>query len=115
MGQLVSDVTSIINDKKSKADADNERKSVLQQISDDEKTKTDLVKKALSTQRAKYGAGGMSGASMTTDAVLKRLREETEQPYDEKKKSNLEKLRKIKSTKTNLLKSLSDRFDELMG
>ena len=59
MGQLVSDVTSIINDKKAKAEADNERKSIMEQIVEDEKKKIDLIKKALSYKSAKYGTSGM--------------------------------------------------------
>lgn len=115
MGQLVSDVTNVINNKKSKTEADTARQEILAQIAADEKTKTNLVKKALAAQKARYGATGRSGDGMTEEAVLNRLREETEQPYDDKKKTNLTKLRKISATKTNLLKSLSDRFDELMG
>ena len=36
-------------------------------------------------------------------------------PYDDKKSTNLETLSKLKANTTNLLKSLADRFDELMG
>ena len=40
----------------------------------------------LAEQRAKYGATGNSGTSLSEDAVLKRLRSETAEPYEEKKK-----------------------------
>ncbi|MDR0726808.1 MAG: hypothetical protein LBF37_01970, partial [Rickettsiales bacterium] len=59
----------------------------MDQIAEDEKTKANLVKKALAAQRAKYGASGMSSKGMTEEAVLKRLKGETEQPYDEKNES----------------------------
>lgn len=115
MGQIVSDVTDVLDNRKAKKAADTERKNILSQIAEDEKTKSNLVKKALATQRAKYGAAGMSSKSMTSDAVLTRLRSETEQPYDEKKKTNMNKLKNVKSNQKNLLKSLISRFDELLG
>ncbi len=115
MGQLVSDVTDILDYKKSKKDAETERQKVLADIAADEKTKTNLVKKTLATQRAKYGASGMSGRSMTEGAVLKRLKSETEEPYEEKKRTNIEKLKKIKVEKPNLLQSLLDKFEDLIG
>lgn len=52
---------------------------------------------------------------MTEGAVLRRLTSETAQPYDEKRRNALEKLRKIKTTKPNLLKTLLARFDDLVG
>lgn len=115
MGQLVSDVTDVINNKKSKAAAENERQQILSNMADDEKAKANLIKKALASQRAQYGASGMSENGITENAVLKRLREETAAPYDEKKKSNLQKLSKVSAKKTNILKSVLSRFDELMG
>ena len=113
MGQIASDVTEILNYKKSKKEAETNRQKVLEQIAVDEKNKTNLVKKALAAQRAQYGAGGMSGKGMTEEAVLKRLRDETEEPFNEKKKANLEKLNGIKAKKPNLLKSLLSNFDKL--
>jgi hypothetical protein len=113
MGQLVSDVTDILNHGKEKKAAASERKKILEQIAADEKSKTNLVKKVLAAQRARYGTGGMSNKGMTEEAVLKRLREETEQPFAEKKISSLDKLSKIKAPKSNLLKSLLSKFGDL--
>lgn len=113
MSQIVSDVTDILNNNKSEKEADNSRKKIFAQIAADEKAKTNLVKKTLATQRAKYGAAGMSSSGMTEEAVLKRLREETEEPYNEKKKTNLEKLKNVKAKKTNLLGSLVSNLDNL--
>lgn len=117
MAQVVSDVTEILDYKKAKKEAKSERKKILSQIAEDEKTKTNLVKKALATQRAKYGAAGMSGAGlgMTEEAVLKRLKDETEQPYEEKKRTNLEKMKKAYAKKPNILKSLLSRLDNIAG
>ncbi len=47
MGQLVSDVTDIINNKKSDRAAESTRKQILAQIARDEKDKSNLVKKVL--------------------------------------------------------------------
>ena len=115
MGQIVSDVTDVLNYSKSKKEAETSRQKILAQIAADEKSKTNLVKKNLAAQRAQYGAGGMSGKGMTEEAVLKRLREETEEPFEEKKKTNLEKLKSIKAAKPNLLKTWVSRFDSMMG
>jgi len=116
MGQLVSDVTDVLNHKGNKKATESERKKILEQIAADEKAKANLVKKTLAAQRAKYGAGGMSNKGMTEEAVLKRLREETEDPFDQKKKSNLDKLSRVRNPKKkNLLKSLLSKFDRIMG
>ncbi len=115
MSQLVSDVTSVLEYKDAKKSADTERKQILAQMAADEQTKANLVKKALATQRAKYGASGMSGRGMTEGAVLQRLKSETEQPYEERRRTNVNKLKQIKTKKTNLLESLMSRFDKLMG
>lgn len=116
MGQFVSDVESILNYKSDKKEAKNERQKVLAQIERDEAAKSNLVKKALAKQRATYGAGGMSGKGMTEEAVLKRIRDETEEPYNEKKITNLEKLSQIKSSKKGgLLKSLISQFESLVS
>ncbi|MBD5389422.1 hypothetical protein HDR63_04170 [bacterium] len=108
-------MTTILDYKKEKSAAKNERQKILAQMAADEAAKTNLVKKTLAAQRAKYGASGMSGNGMTEDAVLKRLRAETEEPFDEKKKKNLEKISQIKVNKPNLLKSLLGRFESLLG
>lgn len=115
MGQIVSDVTDILDYKKSKKQADTERKKVLAEMAADEKAKTNLVKKTLASQRAKYGASGMSGRGMTEGAVLKRLKAETAEPYEEKRRTNMSKLKSIKAEKPNLLKTLLSRFDDLVG
>ncbi len=115
MGQVASDVKDILDYRKEKKAASKEKKEIMAQMAADEQAKTNLVKKALATQRAKYGAAGMSGRGMTEEAVLKRLREETEEPFNEKKRSNVSKLKKLKVKKPNLLKSLVSRFDDLIG
>ena len=116
MGQIVSDVTEVLDYKKSKKEANNKRQEILQEMAEDEATKTNLVKKALAAQRAKYGAGGMNRENMTTGAVLKRIQDETEKPYDDKRRANLTKLAAVKNPKSkNLLKKLLSRFDELVG
>ena len=115
MGQLVSDVTKILDYNNSKKNAQNQRQKILAQIAADEQTKTNLIKKVLSAQRAKYGANGNSGESFSENAVLKRLRDETAQPYDDKKQENLEKVRKNKVKKPNLLKSWLSKIDDIAG
>ena len=72
MGQLVSDVTSILNYRDSKKEAANERQKILADMANDEREKTNLVKKTLATQRAKYGASGVSGRSMSTGAIQRK-------------------------------------------
>jgi hypothetical protein len=108
-------VTDILNNKKASKEAETERKKILAQMAQDEKTKSNLVKKALASQRAKYGAAGMSAKGMTEDAVLRRLRFETAQPYDDRKKTNLDKLKSVKANKKNILTSLISRMDDLLG
>ncbi len=115
MGQLISDVTSVLDSRDSKKEAENERQKILADMAADEREKTNLVKKTLATQRAKYGASGVNGNSLSTGAVLKRLKSETEQPYKEKRQANAEKLRKVKSNKPNLLQLLLDKFDDLVS
>lgn len=115
MGQLVSDVTSVLNYRDSKREAENERQKILADMAANEQEKTNLVKKTLATQRAKYGASGASSRSMSSGAVLKRLKSETAAPYDEKRKTNTEKLKKIRIARPNLLQSILDKFDDLLG
>jgi hypothetical protein len=43
------------------------------------------------------------------------MRGEVSEPYNEKKQTNLEKLKSIKTTKPNLLKNLLSRFDKIVG
>ena len=115
MGQLVSDVTKILDYNNSKKDTANQRQKILAQIAADEQNKTNLIKKILSTQRAKYGASGNSGESFSEDAVLKRLRNETAQPYEDKKQENLEKIKKTKTKKPNLIKTWLSKIDDIAG
>src|SRR5574344_1604854 len=115
MGQIVSDVTDIIDYKKTKDTNKTEKKRILEEIAADEKNKTNLVKKALATQRAKYGSSGMTGTSTTEEAVLKRLKQENAEPYNQKKRTNLEKISKLKTSKTNLIKSWLSKFDDIVG
>ena len=81
----------------------------------DEQNKTNLVKKALAGQRAKFGASGVNATSTTAGAVLRRLRDENSQSFDDKKANNLIKLKNIKTTKPNLLKKLLSRTDDIVG
>lgn len=116
MGQILSDVTEILNNQDSKNEINSARKQILKEMSADEAKKTNLVKKALAAQRAKYGAGGVNGANMTTGAVLKRIEGETAEPYEEKRRTNLNKLKSAKESKSpNLLKMFLKHFDDLMG
>ncbi len=115
MGQLVSDITDILDYKDAKKSANNQRKEILAQMAADDVEKTNLIKKALATQRAKYGASGMRASGVTEGAVLKRLKSETAAPYAEKRRNNLNKLKQATAKKPNLLKSLLSRFDDLMS
>ena len=115
MGQLVSDVTKVLDYKDAKKDAETQRQQILAQMAQDEATKVNLIKKVLSNQRAKYGASGNSGTGFSEKAVLNRLREETAAPYDEKYKSNLQKIQNTKAKKTNLLKSWLSKIDKIAG
>lgn len=115
MGQIVSDVTTVLDYKKSKKEAKTQREEILRQMAEDRAEKTNLVKKTLAAQRAKYGASGMSGKGLTEEAVLKRLQSETEAPYDEKQRANMSKLKSIKAGKPNLLSTMLSRFDNLLS
>ena len=115
MGQLVSDVTKVLDYKDSKKEAETQRQKILAQMAEDEATKTNLIKKALATQRAKYGASGNTGSGLSENAVLKRLRSETAQPYDDKRKENLDKIKKLKVKKPNILKSWLSNIDKIAG
>ncbi len=115
MGQIVSDVTELLDYKDAKKQAKSQRKEILAQMAADEQEKTNLIKKVLATQRAKYGASGMSGNGMTEGAVLKRLKSETAEPYDAKRRTNKQKLKDISPNKPNLLKSLLSKVDGLLG
>lgn len=113
MGQLVSDVTNILDYKDKKGQAEATKKEALMKIVADEKEKTNLVKKVLATQRAKYGASGRMGNGQTEEKVLARLKKETEAPYEAKKQANLGKIKKAQ--KANLLTMALKHFDKLIG
>ena len=115
MGQLVSDVTKVLDYQESKKEAENQRQKILSQMAADEATKTNLIKKVLATQRAKYGASGNTGKGMSENAVLKRLRNETAQPYDTKRKENIDKINKIKITKPNIIRTWLSNIDKIAG
>ncbi|MBR3148251.1 MAG: hypothetical protein IKF41_02815 [Alphaproteobacteria bacterium] len=115
MGQLVSDVTKVLDYKDSKKEAENQRQKILAQMAQDEANKTNLIKKALASQRAKYGASGNSGNGLSENAVLKRLRDETAQPYDTKRKDNMDKINKLKVKKPNILQTWLANVDKIAG
>ncbi len=115
MGQLVSDVTEVLDYKDSKKQAKSQRQEILRQMAEDEKTKNNLVKKALATQRAKYGASGMSAGGITEGTVLKRIKSEVAEPYNTKRAANISKLKQTKVKKPNLLKTWLARFDDIIG
>lgn len=115
MGQLVSDVTKVLDYKESKKNAENERQKILAAMAEDEKAKNNLIKKVLAEQRATYGASGNSGTSFSESAVLKRLRSETATPYEEKRKTNLNKIKSLKVKKPNLLKTWLSKIDKIAG
>ena len=115
MGQIVTDVTDVLDYKDAKKSAKNQRQEILKKMAADETEKTNLIKKILATQRAKYGASGMSSNGITEGTVLKRLRSETAAPYEEKKQDNLKKLKNAKAKKVNLLEKLLSRFEDIVG
>jgi hypothetical protein len=115
MGQLISDVTDILNYQDSKKQAKNTRQEILAEMARDDAQRTNLVKKVLATQRAKYGASGMSGDGVTEGAVLRRLRDETNAPYADKRRQNMTRLKQTQAQRPNLLKTLLSRFDQLLG
>lgn len=115
MGQLVSDVEKILDYKESKKTAENERQKILSQMAQDESEKINLIKKVLSAQRAKYGATGNGGSGLSEKAVLKRLRNETAEPYDAKQKEYLEKIKNTQTKKPNLVKNWLAKIDKIVG
>lgn len=114
MGQLVSDVSDVLNYRSNKKASESAKKEILNQMAKNESEKKNLVKKVLATQRAKYGANGMSAHGQTQDNVLERLRQETEEPYNEKKRANIEKLRNATAKKKNILTSILKHLDDLV-
>jgi len=114
MGQILSDVTDILNYQDSKREVAASKKQILDQMAKDENEKQNLVKKVLASQRAKYGASGMSPKGLTEETVLKRMKNETEQPYENKRRTNLEKLKNTNAKKKNILVSVLEHMDELI-
>ena len=115
MGQIVSDVSDILDYQDNKKTIKATKKQILADIAKDEQEKQNLVKKVLGTQRAKYGVSGMSTKGLTEDAVLTRMKKEAEQPYDSKKDANIKKLKNTKTTKKNLLLTVLSHLDKLVG
>ena len=114
MGQIISDVTDILNYKENKNAAEKNKKKILADIASDETEKENIVKKVLASQRAKYGASGMSGNGITEKNVMTRLQQEAETPYENKKKANLNKLHNISVKKKNMLTSILEHLDKLV-
>lgn len=114
MGQIISDVTDILDYNETKKQNKETKKQILQDIAANEAEKQNLVNKVLASQRAKYGASGMSTEGLTEEKVLTRLKQETEKPYETKKQANLKKLKNTKVTKKNLLATLLGRLEKLM-
>ena len=115
MGQIISDVTDVLDYKENKKQAKETKKQILQDIIANDTEKQNLVKKVLATQRAKYGAAGMSTNDAAAKNVLARLKAETEKPYEEKKQANLKKLKSTKVEKKNLLTTILGRLEKLMN
>ena len=115
MGQLVSDVADVLKYQENKKQASATKKEILEKIAANEAQKTNLVKKVLASQRAKYGAGGMSKNGQTEEKVLARLQKETEEPFETSKKENLAKLKNTSAKKKNILNSVLKHFDKLIG
>ncbi len=115
MGQVISDVKEILNYQDDKKSAKSNKNEILQQIASDERTKQNLVNKVLAAQRAKNGASGRKNDGQTEEAVLERLKAETEKPYQDKKIANLNKLKNAKTKKKNLLLAALEHFDKLVG
>jgi hypothetical protein len=92
-----------LNRKEAKKENESERRKILEDMRKTNAEKANMIKKALAAQRAKFGAGG-GGNGLSSEAVLRRLQSETAESYDEKLRAAAEKLRKIKTPKTNFLK-----------
>jgi hypothetical protein len=114
MGQILSDVKDILNYQNSKQENKSSKNQILEQMTKDEGEKQNLVKKVLAAQRAKYGASGMSSKGLTEQAVLERIKQETEKPYETKRQTNLNKLKNMNTKKKNLLVSVLEHMDNLI-
>ena len=114
MRQILSDVKDILNYKDIKQEAKTSKNKILEQISKYDAEKENLIKKLLASKRAKYGASGMSPKGLTEKAVLERIKDETEKPYETKRQTNLNKLKNKKTKKKNLLVSVLEHMDDLI-
>lgn len=114
MGQIISDITDILNYKENKNIDEKNKNKILSDIAADEAEKQNIVKKVLGAQRAKNGALGMSNDGLTEKNVLNRLQQETEAPYEDKKKANIAKLNNIRTKKKNMLTSILEHLDKLI-
>ncbi|MCL2758425.1 MAG: hypothetical protein FWE64_03840 [Alphaproteobacteria bacterium] len=117
MGQNIDDIQNIMNiadqrkdRRNARKEINNERAQILKQMERDATKRTNLINKTLAKQRAKFGAGGMSGKGMTEEAVLKRLREETGEPFDEKDINHRNRLDKLDRIKRNIRMKRTDFF-----
>ncbi len=114
MGQILSDVTDILNYQENKNTAEKNKNKIIAEIAADDAEKRNIVKKVLGAQRAKYGASGMSNNGLTEKNVLARIKDETETPYENKKRANLNKLAGITTKKKNMLTSILEHLDKLI-
>ena len=117
MAQYISDIEAVLKYKDAKKEARNERQKILADMKQTNADKQNMVKKALAAQKARFGAGAGNGNGMSADAVLERLKSETEEPYEEKMRAAREKMRKVKSpSRSNLIKNLLGRYgSEIFG
>ena len=70
MGQIISDVSDILNYKETKNTNEKNKNKILADIASDEQEKQNIVKKVLGAQRAKYGAAGLSSGGLSEKNVL---------------------------------------------
>ena len=112
MGQIASDVTSIIDNRRERREARNERQIILERMAKDAAAKNNLVRKNLAAQRARFGSGGMKGSGKTEGAVLERLRNETHESFRDRFQANEDRLRRINPTSRNrnLARIIASRF-----
>lgn len=114
MGQIISDVSDILNYKETKNTNEKNKNKILADIALDEQEKQNIVKKVLGAQRAKYGAAGLSSGGLSEKNVLSRLEQETEAPYESKKRASINKLQSITTKKKNMLTSILEHLDKLI-
>jgi len=95
MGQMISDVETVLNYRNAKKEAQNERQKILADMQQTTINKNNQVRKAIAAQRAKSGAGG-GGGGLSKDAVLARIKDETELPFHEKLRNAEQRLGRVK-------------------